>query len=159
MPDRRFYESSPPMRTLVACLTALLCSSAVLSAQTAADSAAIRVAAHDYIDGWYAGDGDRMASALHPELAKRMAYVREGQSVLDVQGAERLVARTRNGGGRDTPASERRNEVKILDIYENAASVRVDASDWIDYLHFVRWNGRWLIINVLWELRPEARPQ
>jgi hypothetical protein len=44
--------------------------------------------------------------------------------------------------------------VRILDIFENAASVRVDASDWVDYLHLAKVNGRWVIINVLWELRP-----
>jgi hypothetical protein len=25
--------------------------------------------------------------------------------------------------------------------------------DWIDYMHLVRWNGAWKIVNVLWELR------
>jgi hypothetical protein len=32
--------------------------------------------------------------------------------------------------------------------------VRVDADRWIDYLHVAKWNGRWVIINVLWENRP-----
>ena len=41
-------------------------------AQPAPDSSAIRQAALDYIEGWYAGDGDRMARALHPELVKRI---------------------------------------------------------------------------------------
>jgi len=45
-------------------------------AQTAADSstdsAAIRQAALDYIEGWYGGDAGRMERALHPELVKRI---------------------------------------------------------------------------------------
>ena len=40
-------------------------------AVTGADSAAIRAAALDYIEGWYTGDGARMRRALHPQLAKR----------------------------------------------------------------------------------------
>jgi hypothetical protein len=51
-------------------LTLLLPATAL--AQSAADSAANRATALDYIQGWYTGDGDRMASALHPRLAKRM---------------------------------------------------------------------------------------
>ena len=51
----------------------------------------------------------------------------------------------------------RRSEVVILDVYENAASVRVDASGWVDYLHLIRWNGQWKIFNLLWELRPGSR--
>jgi hypothetical protein len=41
-------------------------------------------------------------------------------------------------------------------VYQNAASVKVVASDWIDYLHLARWNGTWKIVNVLWELEPES---
>jgi hypothetical protein len=43
--------------------------------------------------------------------------------------------------------------VRILDIFQNTASVRVDAGRWIDYMHMVKWNGRWVILNVLWENR------
>jgi hypothetical protein len=43
-------------------------------AQTAADSAAIRATALDYIDGWYSNNAARMERALHPKLAKRMVW-------------------------------------------------------------------------------------
>ena len=47
----------------------------------------------------------------------------------------------------------------ILDIFENAASVKVIARDWIDYLHVGKYNGEWRIVNVLWELNyPRASP-
>lgn len=123
--------------------------------QTAADSAGVRAAALDYIEGWYAGDAERMARALHPELVKRI-YLHDpdsGQEWLDTQGRTRLVASTAHGGGSDTPSEERRTDVSILDIFRDAAAVRVDAGDWIDYLHLVRGADRWLIVNVLWELR------
>jgi hypothetical protein len=45
--------------------------------------------------------------------------------------------------------------VRILDIFQNAASARIDAGGWIDYLHLVRWRGQWVILNVLWEIRQE----
>jgi hypothetical protein len=32
--------------------------------------------------------------------------------------------------------------------------VKLMAADWVDYLHLARWNGRWVIVNVLWELYP-----
>ena len=60
------------VRSLVAAASlAVLALSAVppAHAQTPADSAAIRAAALDYIEGWYAGDADRVARALHPQLA------------------------------------------------------------------------------------------
>jgi hypothetical protein len=26
--------------------------------------------------------------------------------------------------------------------------------DWIDYLHLAKYDGRWKIVNVLWEMKP-----
>jgi hypothetical protein len=66
-----------------------------------------------------------------------------------------LVQGTRRGFGKETPANEQRKDVRILDIFGNTASVRVDAATWIDYMHMAKWNGRWVIVNVLWELRPQ----
>ena len=127
------------------------------SGQTQADSAAIRQTALDYIQGWYTADATRMERALHPELAKRIVRTdSQGNYRLDQQSAMTLVANTRNGGGNQTPQADRHDDVRILDIYRNAASVRVDASDWIDYLQIAKWRGRWVIVNVLWELKPRS---
>jgi hypothetical protein len=126
-------------------------------AQSAADSAAIKATALDYIEGWYAGDGERMERALHSDLAKRIINTNpaNGRNVLGHQSAMTLVQGTRRGGGKDTPVAKQRKEVRILDVFGNTASVRIDADSWVDYLHVAKWNGRWVIVNVLWELRPQ----
>ncbi|HEY7574297.1 MAG TPA: nuclear transport factor 2 family protein [Thermoanaerobaculia bacterium] len=124
-------------------------------AQSADDSAAIRAAALDYIEGWYAGDPERMARAVHPELVKRIVVINQdtGEPFIDNMGAGRLVEGTRAAYGRETPAEERRTDVTILDVFGNAASVKIDAGGWIDYLHMAKMDGRWSIVNVLWERR------
>jgi hypothetical protein len=124
-------------------------------AQAAGDSAAIRATALDYIEGWYAGNVERMARALHPELVKRIHNYDSTTKrwVVDNQGASRLTLGTARGGGTRTPKEKQRAEVRILDVFRGAAVVRVDAGDWIDYLQLVREGDRWLILNVLWELR------
>lgn len=124
--------------------------------QSPADSNAIRQTALDYIQGWYTGDAVRMERALHPELAKRIVRSDTlGNFRLDQQSAMTLVQGTRNGYGKSTPEADRHDDVRILDIYRNAASARIDASDWIDYLQLAKWRGRWVIVNVLWELKPK----
>ena len=145
------------MRTSQTLVLALLASITpiLVSAQSSADSAAIRQTALDYIQGWYGGDGPRMERALHPELAKRIVRTDTlGHYRLDTQSAMTLVQNTRTGGGKDTPTADRHDEVRILDIYRNAASVRINASYWVDYLQMAKWRGRWVIVNVLWELKP-----
>jgi len=127
------------------------------AAQTGVDSAAIRQTALDYAEGWYTGDAARMERALHPDLAKRMVETgSNGRSHLDQMGALELVQITRGGGGSSTPQGRRRAEVRILDVYRGAASVRVEMSDWVDYLHLARFNGRWVIVNALWEETPAS---
>jgi hypothetical protein len=139
-------------------LTAVGLAAAELSAQTAADSAGIRQAALDYIQGYYTANAERMERALHPELAKRIVNVDErGRYRLGQMSAMTLVQATRDGGGRDTPEADRHDDVTIFDIYQNAASAKVYASGWIDYLHLAKWRGRWVIVNVLWELNPQRR--
>jgi hypothetical protein len=139
------------------CIALTVVPVAVARAQTAADSSAIRAAALDYIEGYYEGNGARMERAVHPELAKRIVRVNDqGRSRLDQMSAMTLVMGTRAGGGSDTPTADRRKDVTILDIYHNAASAKIYASGWVDYLHLAKWNGRWVIVNVLWELHPRT---
>ena len=123
-----------------------------------ADKASIKQTALNYIEGWYEGNAERMERALHPELAKRIVRSNpEGRSRLDQMSAMSLVQGTRRGGGKDTPKEKQQKDVTILDVFENAASVKVVASDWVDYLHVAKYNGRWVIVNVLWELKPPKK--
>jgi hypothetical protein len=143
------------MRIPIVLAAAALLIPGSLPAQTAADSAAIKATALDYIEGYYEGNGERMERALHPELAKRIVRTNpQGRSQLGQMSAMSLVQGTRAGGGQDIPAAQRQRDVTILDIYQNAASAKIVASTWIDYLHLAKWNGRWVIVNVLWELKP-----
>jgi hypothetical protein len=109
----------------------------------------IRRVAIDYAEGWYAGDADRMAGALHPDLAKRIA---KGDTI-DHMSAERLIEGTRRGSGKNTPKEQQLADVRILDVFGNAASVRLEMSGWIDYMHLAKVGGEWKIVNVLWELK------
>lgn len=140
---------------LCMCLVLTLGANADLVAQTAADSTAIRATALDYIEGWFAGDAERMERALHPELVKRIVVTDEvtGEDWIDGMGKSKLVEGTRRGFGREVPAGDRRTDVTILDITGRAASVKVDAGPWVDYMHLVRFNDEWKILNVLWETR------
>ncbi len=120
---------------------------------------AIMQAAAEYGDDWYEGDAERMQRALHPELAKRVVLTRpkSGRSRLGQIGAMTLVQYTKAGGGNNAPVEKHPAVVTILDIFENAAVVKVDGPEWIDFLHMAKWNGRWVIVNVLWEPKPEHR--
>lgn len=146
-------------RVFIASIFILLFFSMLGNAQTSQDSLSIKNNALNYIEGWYAGDEERMEQAIHPKLAKRLVAKNpeNGYNFLVITSALELFQQTRNGGGSTTPESERNTEVTILDIYGNAASVKVDAGGWIDYMHMAKWNEEWKIINVLWEINPHQK--
>ena len=125
------------------------------------DAELIKQAALDYIEGWYEGNAERMERALHPELAKRIVRTDDrGRNSLGQMGAMTLVQYTRSGGGKDTPKEKQQKDVTVLDVFGNAAVAKVIASEWVDYLQLAKWQGRWVIVNVLWELKPkEATPK
>ena len=142
------------MKKTLATLVVLLVNVSWASAQSSSDSAAIRTAALDYVEGWYAGDPARMERALHPELAKRIVRTDErGRSRISQQSALTLINLTRLAEGKETPPDQQIKNIRILDIFGNSASVRAEMSGWIDYMHLAKWNGQWKIVNVLWEVK------
>lgn len=147
------------MRSIFATLVLLAAITSIARAQSAADSAAIRSTALDYVEGWYEGNPQRMTRAVHPELVKRIVVsdTVTRQSVLQSMGATALVNGTRHGYGKGTPKERQQKEVAILDIFGNAASAKAVMADWIDYMQLSKVNGRWVIVNVLWERKPDSK--
>jgi hypothetical protein len=138
---------------LAAVLTTI--SAAGVLAQTDTDREAVKRTALNYAEGWYEGSADKMESALSPDLAKRIARTnQQGQSRLDNMTAMSLVQGTRSGFGKQTPKEEQQKDVTILDIMPNSATVKCEMRDWVDYMHIAKLNGKWLIVNVLWEMKP-----
>lgn len=143
---------------MFAALSVMFASTAFAQASTSApaeDLAGIRQAALDYVEGWYEGSAERMERSLHPELAKRIVMTRDGRSSLGQMSALTLIGNVRKGGGTKTPKEQQQKDITILDVFGNAASVKLVASGWIDYLHVAKYEGRWVIVNVLWELKPQ----
>ena len=123
------------------------------------DSARIVTTALNYIDGSFSGDAGRMESALHPELTKMWLRVHggTGRQFLQKMGAADLIEGTRAGLG-TVDEAERNIEVEIYDISHGLAAVKVTSSRYIDHLQVGRFNGEWMIINVLWVPNPD-RPR
>lgn len=124
-------------------------------AQTAADTAAIHETVLDYVDGWWAGDVDRMERCLHPDLVKRIIVTHEGtgRSLMNSISKSDMVEYTRAGGGSAEIERKGEVEVTVVSIDGGIANVVATSARYVDYLHVAKWNGRWLIVNVLWAPR------
>ena len=112
----------------------------------AADEDAIVRCVLDYFEGWFEADPERMRRALHPDLAKR-SLGREG---LDQVTASQMVDETAAGAGRKRDSPARRIDVHVVEVYGDIATVVVDSNVYREYVHLVRTDGDWKIVNALW---------
>jgi hypothetical protein len=133
------------------CALSLLFANGLKAQTREQDSLAIIKTALDYIDGYYTNDADRMQSALHPELSKKIIITSaNGSEQISQMGALTLINATKNHP--PVPMDKRREDVFVTDIFRNAATAKIIADNWVDYLQLHKWHGRWVIVNVLWEL-------
>ncbi|NUO72590.1 MAG: hypothetical protein HOQ10_07725 [Frateuria sp.] len=146
-------------RTAILILTSLLLAASAhcqAEAPSAADRAAIAQTALDFEESWYAGDAARMARALHPRFVMRHVGTdpHSGASILTQDiGAQQLIELTREGKGKVAP-DRQRHDVTVLDVFANAATAKIVAWYGVDYLELALWNGRWVVVNVLWGKNP-----
>jgi hypothetical protein len=112
----------------------------------ARDEEAIVRCALDYFEGWFDADPERMRHVLHPELAKRSL---DG-AALEQLSAQEMVDATAVGRGRERDPGVRRIDVRVVDVHGHIAAAVVDSNVYREYLHFVRTEGGWKIVNALW---------
>ena len=118
------------------------------------DKAAIVQAALDYAEGYYGGEPARMARGVSPYLSKRQAMLRPGAStLLGEMNADTLIEFS---NGVKLAPDARKMTTEVLDIGVDTASARVFSVQFNDYLHLIKRNGSWQIVNVLWHAPPAA---
>lgn len=130
---------------------------ATATAQSAADRTAVERAALDYIEGFYEGDTTKLMRSVHPDVHKYGFFIPRGQTAYRGQAmpwAEFLSYANRvRTSSRPTPASAPRG-VQVLDVLDQIAAVKVTAWWGVDYLLLARYDGRWMIRQVLWQSPP-----
>ncbi|NAS13892.1 nuclear transport factor 2 family protein [Poritiphilus flavus] len=125
-----------------------------VQAQTQKDSLEIKQVALDYIESQHNAKPEQFERAAHPRMVKRTFWTdkKTGKEYLRETFADAMIllAETYNKDGDRFPENPKK-EVIILDIFDKTASVKLVADDWIDYMHIVKLNGKWQLVNVLWQ--------
>jgi hypothetical protein len=122
------------------------------------DSIAIKNTALDYAEGYYSGDAARMERALHPDFSKIVVnkISQTGKYFLSYSTFSILVEISRAKSGYLDPEKRKLN-VNILFANEKTACVKVESAMFNDLLQIINMEGKWKIINVLWENGPDSR--
>lgn len=149
------YKSIP-----LSVLIILLTLSSAISGQTLQDSINIEQVALDYIESQHNVMPEQFERSVHPRMVKRTFWRNKvnGKEYLreTFTDAMILLAETYNRNNDKFPENPKK-EVVILDIYDKTASVKLIADDWIDYMHIVKLNGEWQLVNVLWQFKDSEK--
>ena len=145
------------MKYLVAIFLALALLPAAGNAQSDGNREAVRQAVLDYVEGVYNVDPSRIERSVHPKLAKTGFYrgakdetYRPASAMTYEQLIE--VAKTWNKAGKlrkDAP-----KEITIYEVTDQTATAKLVAEWGIDYFHLAKFDGKWMILNVLWQSPP-----
>ena len=116
---------------------------------TFSDADRVRAVALDYIQGWYAGDAERMERSLHDDLVKRTPLSGDEAAETDLRAVskDRMVELTSSGGGRDV--ADPAIEVFVDDVSDEIACARTVCVDFVDYMQLVKTPDGWKIANIL----------
>ncbi|CAN5566918.1 hypothetical protein BH10ACI2_BH10ACI2_17370 [soil metagenome] len=99
-----------------------------------ADKDYIKATALEYIEGWYEVNVESIERCL-PDRAKRIVKTRDqDQRQLQQISTMGLVQGVKRDRRKNTPKEKQQKVVTTLDVFENSASVKVVASDWVEYL-------------------------
>ena len=148
------------MKYLVALFLVFLLLPAASKAQSNQDREGVRQAVLDYVEGVYTVDPSRIERSVHPKLAKLGFYrgpkeeaYRAGSNMTFEQLIE--VAKNWNKAGKlrkDAP-----KEITIFEVLDQTATAKLVAEWGIDYFHLAKFDGKWMIVNVLWQSPPQLK--
>jgi len=148
-------------------LTALVAVAAVaflltpdVSAAKADDEKAVRQAVLDYVEGIYEVDPARIERSVHKDLRKAGFYYDDeekgykGPHPMTYQQLYELAGDWNKD--RHIEAATAVKKVEIYEVLDMTASVKLTADWGIDYMQLGKFDGRWMIFNVLWQSPPRT---
>lgn len=126
--------------------------------QATSDKEAVRLAVLDYVEGVYNVQPERIERSVHPKLTKLGFYRPPADAAYrpaSVMTFDQLVqlAKTWNKEGKlrkDAP-----KEISIYEVQDQTATAKLVAEWATDYFHLAKFDGKWMIINVLWQSPPK----
>jgi len=113
------------------------------------ETRAITAVAQNYVDAYYSADPALMQRSLHPDFHKRTLRTINGQTQITEDTVQSMMEGVGLGTGKDIPRNQRVKSIQVLDVYRDAASVKVVTSRWIDYMHLSKLNGEWRVLDVV----------
>lgn len=117
-------------------------------------------AVEDYVDALYLVQPEKISRSVHPGLTKK-GYWRKTET--EPYGPEQTMTYQQlyelagkwNANGKLPKNAPRK--IEIFDVQDQTASAKLTAQWGTDYFQLARYDGKWMIVNVLWQ-SPASSP-
>ena len=121
------------------------------------DREAVKQAVLDYVEALYEADSARIERSVHRDLFK-LGFERDKDGSykpykMTYQELYDLAGRW-NKSGRIPKNSKK--EIVVYDVADQTASAKLTALWGIDYLHLAKFDGKWMITDILWQTPPRS---
>ncbi|MFK8102972.1 MAG: nuclear transport factor 2 family protein [Saprospiraceae bacterium] len=126
----------------------------ISAAATAQDSIDIKKQSLGYLKALQALDPVLMNEVMNDSLNKvTIGYDRAiKKEVAKATTRDQMIAFAKDWNKSNTkfpPVPN--NQLKILSIYNRIASVQLVSDNWVEYLHLIKLNEKWEIVNLIWQ--------
>lgn len=138
------------------CLVVLSCIAFASMAQTSDDRKAVEKAILNYVEAFYEADTTKAYESVAPFLAKRGYFTgKTGEARQATMSFEQFVSMAKRWKQSQNITAASPKKITIYEVLDKTASAKLEALWGIDYFHLAKLNGKWMIVNVLWQDAPK----
>lgn len=118
------------------------------------DHQAVYAAVEDYVDGIYLVQPERIKKSVHPELMKKGFWKAKEKTDYDYRGImtfDQLVELAGKWNSKGWLPKDAVKKIDIYDVQDQTASAKLTAHWGTDYFQLAKFEGKWMIVNILWQ--------
>lgn|GEM_PF-259398 len=148
-------------KQFIACCLLILCISANSNGQ-ATDRELVYAAIEDYVDALYLVQPDRIKKSVHPNLTKKGFWRQKGKTTYEPETTmtfDQLVDLASKWNSKGTVTKDAVKVIEIFDVQNQTAIGKLTAVWGTDYFELARYDGKWMIINILWQAHPPKKTE
>lgn len=145
-------QNTKPMKILLALLCLL-----PLTSLAQSDRELVQAAIEDYVDALYKVEPERIKKSVHPQLTKKGFWRPKDKAAYQPESTmtfEQLYDLAGKWNAKKTLAADAPRIIEIFDVQDQTACGKLTAQWGTDYFQLAKYEGKWLIVNIVWQSPP-----
>lgn len=117
----------------------------------------VYAAIEDYVDALYLVQPERIKKSVHPNLTKKGFWRPKDKSEYNpetIMTFDQLYELAGKWNAKGTLPKDAPKKIEIFDVQDQTACGKLTASWGTDYFQLAKYDGRWLIVNIVWQGPP-----